>query len=166
MEAVRSEELAMRFAHKRPYHVLDDSPASLSKPPRSWLENEVHILVSSLSKHHRAVTASCGVIAYVIGCGAIFLLANIAKGDRSGYERFYFIDKVPVEKTDQYGHRELVDRKAIVPSSQLLELLIIGTAVGVAGVIGASRHHRKRLVIIPVIGLFPVLLAWLAILAL
>ncbi len=155
----------MRRAHKRPYPKLDDSPASLSERRLSWLENEVDILVSWLGKHHRSFTVSCGVIAYLIGWGAIFLLANRSKGERFGYEGLYFIDKVPVEKTDQYGYRELTYRKAIVPSSRFVVLLIAGTAAGVAGVTGPS-WRRSRLVIVPVIGLISMLLAWIALFAL
>ncbi len=154
----------MRLSHKRPYPEVDDSSPCLSKPSVSWFENEVDILVSSLSKHRRSITVSCGVIAYVIGWGAIFLLATWGKGERFGYESLYRIGEVTVEKTDQWGHRELAYRKAIVPSPEFYELLIAGTAVGVVGVTGAS-HRGNRLVIIPVIGLIPVLLAWLAILA-
>jgi hypothetical protein len=163
-KAFRPEELAMQLGHKRPYAELDNSPPSLSERPLSWLENEADIFASGLRKYHRSISVSCGVIAYLIGCGAIFLLATLSKGDRSGYERLYDIDTVTVEASDQHGYRVLKERKAIVPSSMVFEILIIGTAVGVAGVAVAYRR-RKRSVIIPVIGLVPMLLAWLALVA-
>ncbi len=152
----------MWLAHKRPYYELDDIPTSQSERRLSWLENEANIFVSLLRKHRRAISGSCGVIAYLIGWGAIFLLAAWGKGERFGYEGLYDIDRYAVEATDAWGHRVVKQRMAILLSSMFFEILIAGTVVGAAGVKVAYRG-RKRSVILPVTGLIPTLLAWLAV---
>ncbi len=152
----------MRLAHKRPDAQLDNSQTSLSERPLSWLENEAGIFVSWVRKYRRSIAGSCGVIAYLIGWGAIFLLATWGKGERFGYQGLYDIDRYAVEAIDAWGHRVVKQRTAILPSSMFFEILIAGTVVGAAGVKVAYRG-RKRSVILPVTGFIPTLLAWLAV---
>jgi len=107
----------MPLAHKRPSSELDKTPAFLSERLLSWFENEADILVSWLRKYRRSISVLCGAIAYLIGCGSIILLAIYGTGERSGYEGFYYIDKVPVETADAWGRAALTYRRAILPSS-------------------------------------------------
>jgi hypothetical protein len=162
-EAFRSGALAMGLAHKNPYAGLDNSPTSVSERLLSGLENEADLLVSWLHRYRRSISVSCGAVAYLIGWGAIFLLAAWGKGERFGYQGLYYINDVSVVTTDQWGYRELKQHEAILPSFKFFELLVAGTAVGVAGVkVAYVGRHRTRSVIIPVLGLILMLVAWLA----
>jgi hypothetical protein len=103
----------------------------------------------------------CGAIGYLICFGAIILLANYRAGERFGYEGFYYIGRVQVEKTDEYGRPDFYYRKAILPSSKFVEMLVVGLAFGVGGFKVALLHGETSM-LIPTIGLVASLLAWLA----
>jgi hypothetical protein len=101
-----------------------------------------------------------GVIAYLIGVGALFLLASYYNAKPVGYEGFYFAGTFTVTGPSERGETLVYERSYIWPSFKFFELLVVGTAAGAIG-IKVARLRRRRSVLTPAVGLLVCIVAWL-----